>query len=161
MADTPQRLAQHLSDEGEKVCAFYNGLTPQQWQVQVYSEGGRWTTRQILAHFDITETNITWLIQDILRGGGGAPEKFDLDAFNERTVAALKNLAPGELVSHFAAHRQKTADLVRQLPAEDLVKTGRHPFLGIAPLVDIIKLLYLHNQVHLRDIRRILAERTL
>ena len=157
MADTPQRLAERLSEEGEKVCAFYNGLTPQQWEVQVYSEGSCWTARQILAHFDITETNITRLIQDVLAGGGGAPENFDLDAFNERTVAARQNLAPGELVSHFAAHRKKTVELVRQMSDEDLTKTGRHPFLGIAPLVDIIKLMYRHNQIHLRDIRRVLT----
>jgi hypothetical protein len=44
------------------------------------------------------------------------------------------------------------------LSADDLVKTGRHPWLGIAPLEDMIQLLYRHNQIHQRDIRKLLAE---
>jgi len=157
MADTSQRLAERLIQEGEKVCAFCTGLSPQQWEVQVYSEGSCWTVRQIVAHFDITETNICWLIRDILAGGSGAPPNFELDAFNERTVAARQNLSSGELVSNFAAHRLKTVELVRQMSAEDLAKVGRHPFLGLAPLADVIKLMYLHNQTHLRYIRRLLS----
>ncbi len=159
MADSPQRLADRLFGESEKVSAFYAGLTPQEWDVQVYSEGSCWTVRQIMVHFNVTETSITRLIQDILSGGSGAPENFNLDAFNERTVAAWKNQSPEELLAHFSASRQKTIELVRQLSEADLLKTGRHPFLGITSLVEIIKLLYLHNQIHLRDVRGVLSQR--
>jgi hypothetical protein len=159
MEDTPQRLVERLSKEGEKVSAYYEGLFPQDWDLQVYSEGSGWTIRQILVHFNVTETSNTRLIRDILSGGRGAPETFDLNAFNEQTVANWKRLSSGELLGRFAASRQKTIELVRGLSEADLKKTGRHPFLGIAPLADIIKLLYLHNQTHLRDIRRILSLR--
>jgi hypothetical protein len=36
----------------------------------------------------------------------------------------------------------------------DLAKLGRHPFLGITSLEDIIKMVYRHNQIHMREIRR-------
>jgi hypothetical protein len=41
---------------------------------------------------------------------------------------------------------------------DDLAKQGRHPFLGTASLSDMIKLMYMHNQIHIRDIRRMLAD---
>jgi hypothetical protein len=157
MADTPEFLVTRLIEEGEKVSRFFKGLAPHQWETQVYSDGNQWTVRQILAHFDVTETNIARLIRDILAGGSGAPEGFVIDAFNERTVAALQDLPADDLLVRFAAHRQKTVDLVSNLSGEDLIKTGRHPYLGITRLVDIIKLMYVHNQTHLRDIRRVIS----
>jgi hypothetical protein len=35
-----------------------------------------------------------------------------------------------------------------------LLHQGRHPFLGRAPLSEIIKIIYRHNQIHLREIRQ-------
>ena len=50
------------------------------------------------------------------------------------------------------------ATVVAHMTPEDLPKVGRHPFLGAAPLEDIIKLLYRHNQIHQRDVRRLLSQ---
>jgi hypothetical protein len=159
MSDTPEHLAERLKEEGEKVSRFYRELSPQQWGVGVYTEGSCWTARQILVHFDVTETNIAWLIKDILSGGKGAPENFNLDEFNERTVAARKDLNTDDLLDRFADHRRETVDLVRNMSTQELGMSGRHPYLGVAPLMEIIKLMYLHNQIHLRDIRRVLTQK--
>ena len=35
----------------------------------------------------------------------------------------------------------------------DLEKIGRHPFLGQTTLREMIKMVYLHNQIHIRDIK--------
>jgi hypothetical protein len=40
----------------------------------------------------------------------------------------------------------------------DLERIGRNPFLGEVPLVEIVKLIYRHNQIHLRDLKRLLKE---
>jgi hypothetical protein len=37
-----------------------------------------------------------------------------------------------------------------------LEKTGRHPFLGVTTLREMIKMIYIHNQTHYRDLRRVL-----
>jgi hypothetical protein len=42
----------------------------------------------------------------------------------------------------------------------DLANTGRHPFLGWVAVEDIIKMLYRHDQIHLRDLRRLLKPDT-
>lgn len=156
MADTPEFLAERLSEEGEKVSRFFNELSPEQWNIRVYPEDG-WTVHQILAHFDVTETNMAWLIKDVLNGGGGAPEDFDLDEFNKRTVASWEGLPAEDLLNRFQTHRQRTIELVKSMSEADLQKIGRHPFFGVAPMLDVIKLIYRHNQIHIREIRRALS----
>jgi hypothetical protein len=39
----------------------------------------------------------------------------------------------------------------------DLERIGRHPFLGVAPLVEMIKLVYRHNGIHIRDARKLVG----
>jgi len=157
MTDTPQFLQERLLSEAEKTLDFFRQLPEESWQRVLYTEGAHWTVRQVLAHFAAAEESIHRLIQNILAGGGGTPEDFNLDVYNERKVAALNEATTADLMQQFSANRQKNASLVAGMSQEDLAKTGRHPFLGIASLADIIKLLYRHNQIHLRDIRKVLG----
>jgi hypothetical protein len=155
MINTPEHLADRLQTEGQKSLEFFRGLAPEQWDQTIYTEGSQWTVRQVLAHFVSTESSINRLIQNILEGGPGVSEGFDIDAYNERKVAALHEVPISELMDQFNQYRQRNVRVVVQMHPEDLIKTGRHPFLGIAPLVDIIKLLYRHNQIHQRDVRKV------
>lgn len=159
MADTPQFLQERLLSEAEKTLIFFRELPEEDWQKTIYTEGSRWTVRQVLAHFAATEESINRLIENILAGGEGAPEDFNIDVYNERKVASLNEEGRAELMQRFKSSRQKNADLVAKMSLDDLTKTGRHPYFGNASLTDIIKLLYRHNQIHLRDIRRELSQR--
>jgi hypothetical protein len=103
---------------------------------------------------------MTRLVENILDGGPGSPEDFNLDVYNERQVASLSNVAVDGLLDQFSISRGKTVDLVDKISERDLTRRGRHPFLGIATLEDIIKLIYRHNQIHLRDIKRVLGNTT-
>jgi len=38
----------------------------------------------------------------------------------------------------------------------DLEKQGRHPFIGMTSIREMIKMLYLHNQLHYRDMKKVL-----
>jgi hypothetical protein len=113
--------------------------------------------RQVLAHFISTEAAIGRLIDNILTGGNGAPEDFDINAYNERKVAALNQVTPPELLLQFNHFRQRNIEVVAKMSQADLARQGRHPFLGKTELVEVIKLLYRHNQIHQRDIRKHLA----
>lgn len=154
MAETPQRLVDRLLQEGEKTRQFFEAIPAADWDLQVYSEGGQWRIRQVLAHFVTTEASIQKLIKNIQDGGEGAPLDFDIDRFNESRVSRLEGTLPSELISQFCELRQQTAQLVACLNPDDLQRTGRHPFLGVTSLEDIIKLMYRHNQIHQRDIRK-------
>ena len=52
--------------------------------------------------------------------------------------------------------RADSVKWVSRLSAEDLEIEGRHPYLGQVPLVEMLKMLYLHNQIHFRDFRKLL-----
>ncbi len=157
MADTPEGLSEKLLREGEKVQAFFQGLDREGLERTVYSDGADWSVKEVLAHFVSTERAFSSLIENVLSGGSGAPEGFDIDAYNQRKVAALKDTAVQDLIGDFQELRTRTAASVSNLDGEQLQRLARHPFLGVVPLVDIIKLIYRHNQIHLRDVRRVLG----
>jgi uncharacterized protein (TIGR03083 family) len=157
VAETPERLVERLRSEGQRTVEFFQALAPEQWQAQVYSDGAQWQTRHLLAHFVATENAFHLLIEDILSGGSGAPEDFDIDDFNQRRVAELKETSTQDLLAQFAAGRQASIAQVARMGQADLLRTGRHPFLGMTTLQEIIQLLYRHNQIHQRDIRKLLS----
>jgi len=154
-AETPEHLAERLVSEGEKTHNFFESLTPDEWQLKVYSDGTQWRVQQILAHFVASEVAFNHLISNILVGGEGTPEDFDIDVFNEREVLFYKNVPNSDLLELFNRYRRTNVTLISKMSLEDLERVGRHPFLGFAPVADIIKLIYRHNQIHQRDIRRL------
>ena len=60
-------------------------------------------------------------------------------------------------MQRYARVRRATVEKVRSIQDPDLERIGRHPYLGMATLTDIIKLIYRHNQIHQRDFRKMLA----
>lgn len=156
MVDTPAYLANRLTQEGDKTMAFFRVISPSGWDQLVYNEGAKWNVQHILAHFVATEKAVSILITDIMVGGSGAPDNFDINSFNEKEVVALKNLSPEDLLNRLSALRLTNIRIVSGINPGDLVKTGKHPYFGSAALIDIIKLLYRHHQIHIRDIRCVL-----
>jgi len=154
MPDTSAYLSERLLDEGEKSIAFFQALTPEQLNQIVYTEGSRWTARQVMAHFASAERSLLKLIENIAAGGVGSPVDFDVNGYNERKVNELKDESLLDLVEKFRQNRLKTATFVAGLETEELQRQGRHPFLGVAPLFEIIKIIYRHNQIHQREIRQ-------
>jgi hypothetical protein len=153
MSDRTAFLIRRLRKSEAKTRAFFEPLTPEQWDEPVYTEGAAWSPRQILAHFVMAEEGINRLIANIIEKGEGVPEDFDLDAYNERKVDQASDMSPAQLLQAFRQARQQTVDMVTHLGGEDLDKTGRHPWLGVVRVEEIIKLIYRHNQIHQRDMR--------
>jgi uncharacterized protein (TIGR03083 family) len=156
MPDTPDFLTERLQSEGEKTAAFFASLDPAQWQAPIYTEGQTWTTRNILAHFVTAESGFLKLFADIRAGGPGAPEDFDIDRYNASQQKTTSEMSPAELLEQFRAVRAQMTALVASFTQEDLQKQGRHPFLGVTTLAEMVKMVYRHNQIHLRDLRKVL-----
>ena len=157
MSETSAFLAGRLKTEGEKTAAFFASLTESQWQANVYTEGATWNVRSLLAHFVTIEQSFSEVFANVCAGGSGAPEDFDIDAYNAVQQQKTVSLSPQELLEQFNILRAKTIAFVMTLSAADLEKYGRHPFLGVITLAEMIKALYVHSQTHLRDLRRILS----
>lgn len=148
-------LAERLKKEGEKVITYFADLSDEQWQTEVYTEGETWTIRNVLAHFVTSERGLLKLFERIRAGGPGAAEDFSIDRYNARQQHKTKDLTPQELLEQYANVRANAVKWVSGLSEVDLQIEGRHPFMGQVQLVEMLKMLYLHNQVHFRDFRKL------
>ncbi|HEX2696306.1 MAG TPA: DinB family protein [Anaerolineales bacterium] len=150
------QLAEKLKSEGEKFSAFFTGLTNDQWKLEVYTEGSVWTIRNILAHLMTSERAFVKLFESIRQGGVGVSEDFVIDRYNASQQEKTKELTPRELLGQYQSIRAQMIKWVSGLTDADLEKTGRHPFLGMTTLREMIKMVYIHNQTHYRDLRKVL-----
>ena len=157
MPDTPSFLAEKLKTEGEKMVAFFAALTPDQWQQTVYGEEGPWTARSILAHFVSAEHGFLKIFASIRDGGPGASDDFDIDRFNANQQAKLAEITSAELLARYVLTRAQMVEFATGLDEADLQKTGRHPALGITSLGEMLKMVYLHNIMHLRDLKKVIV----
>ena len=148
-------LARRLKKEGEKVVAYFSTLTDEQWQTEVYTEGETWTIRNVLAHFVTSERGLLKLFERVRQGGPGAADDFSIDRYNASQQRKTRSLTAQELLEQYTQVRADAVEWVSGLSEEDLVIEGRHPFLGQVPLTEMIKMLYLHNQIHFRDFRKL------
>ena len=139
-----------------QVLQYFNELDQQDWERQIYTEGESWTIHQILAHFVATERAFQWLIDDIVKGGIGSPEGLELDPFNQEQVRALQSHSEQELLDLFSEERRKTIEKASRYTSADLCKKGRHPWFGHMSTTALLRLLYQHIKLHLRDIRHVL-----
>lgn len=149
-------LADKLTSEGEKFSALFAGLTETQWQTKVYTEGETWTLRNVLSHFVTSERGLVRLFEQIRLGGAGSPDDFSIDRFNASQQQKTKDLSPQELLEQYKAIRADSIAWTLSLSESDLEKQGKHPFIGMTTIREMIKMLYLHNQIHYRDMKKVL-----
>ncbi len=145
-----------LKNNEEEIINFYKDLNANQLEMMVYSEDPGWTVQQVLAHFITIERTMQWLFKDILAGGPGSPEDFDVDRFNLTQPRKLDGLSLYELFEKFQSVRRDTIALVDGMEDKDLDREGRHAFHGHGKLERFIVWAYEHSCLHLDDIRKML-----
>lgn len=149
-------LAEKLKSEGEKVVSIFSNLTDDQWQMEVYTEGTTWTIRNVLAHFVTSERGLLKLFEQIRQGGAGTAEDFSIDRYNAAMQARTKDASPQELLDQYKEVRAHAVAWVSGLQESELEINGRHPFLGHTVIREMIKMLYIHNLTHCRDMKKTL-----
>jgi hypothetical protein len=149
-------LAGKLRSEGEKMATNFSNLRDDEWSQEVYTEDTTWTIRNVLAHFVTAERGLVKLFEQIRQGGAGSSDDFSIDRYNEAMQERTKELSPEELLEQYRQVRTNTVRWVSGLKERDLDLTGRHPFLGQTQLREMIKLLYIHNLTHYRDMKKVL-----
>jgi hypothetical protein len=77
--------------------------------VQVYTEGAKWTVKQVLVHFITIERSMHWLFKNILSGGSGSPDDFDVDRFNLTQTKKLDGRILEELIEQLKSTLQQAA----------------------------------------------------
>jgi len=158
----PNRLVQlidRLKTEGSQSLNFFRSLPTATWQQQIYDTGPEWDVREILCHFVSAESSLVELFKRIVATGEGVAEDFDIDRWNNSRVSKMKAMSPDELIRQFEVTRANTIAWVGTLEEPDLDKVGRHPFLGMVELEQMLKLLYRHNMLHQRDVQKVMKTR--
>lgn len=149
-------LAQKLKSEGEKMLSVFGSLSQEQWGQDVYTEGTTWTIRNVLSHFVTSERGLVKLFEQIRQGGAGSPDGFSIDRYNASMQERTRDASPQELLEQYAQVRANTVLWVSGLQETDLDIAGRHPFLGQTVLREMIKMLYIHNLTHYREMKKAL-----
>lgn len=149
-------LVEKLRTEGERFIQFFSELTEDDWTKEVYTEGTTWSVRNVLSHFVTSERGLVKLFKSVRQGGTGAADDFSIDRYNASQQEKTREYAPAELLEQYREVRSNSIAWVSGLKDEELEIKGRHPFLGETVIREMIKMLYLHNQLHYRDMKRAL-----
>lgn len=147
-------LAEKLKTEGERMVSIFSGIRDDQWNQEVYTEGTTWTIRNILSHFVTSERGLVKLFEQIRQGGAGSADDFSIDRYNAAMQARTKELPPAELLEQYKQVRANSVNWVSGLNENELEITGRHPFLQTTTMREMIKMLYIHNMTHYRDMKK-------
>jgi len=156
MKDRRDAITAELERNLSETVSLFQSLSPDELQTQLYSDGARWTVRQVLAHFVAIEGSMQWLFKNMLSGGPGAPPDFDFERFNRSQTPKFDGLTLDELIERFTAVRQETIRIVRGMKEEDLDREGLHAFHGRGRLDRFIRWAYEHVRLHADDVRRVL-----
>jgi len=155
MSETTE-LAEKLKNEGERMFQFFSDLSEDKWMNEVYTEGATWSVRNVLAHFVTSERGLIKLFERIRTSGEGSADDFSIDQYNAAQQEKTKELQPAELLEQYKQVRAAAVTWVSGLKDEELEIQGRHPFLEETTLREMVKMLYVHNQMHYRDVKRAL-----
>ena len=152
MKDRRTDIIAELEKNLEDSIVFFRSLSPDELGIQVYQDGAKWTVKQVLAHFVPIESTMQWLFKDILAGGPGSPEDFDVDRFNRSQPKKLDGLSIDELIAQFKSVREDTISIVKAMSDADFDREGRHAFHGHGKLERFIRWTYEHVQIHIDEI---------
>lgn len=153
MSETAE-LAEKLKTEGERMAQFFSELSDADWVKEVYTEGVTWSIRNVLSHYVTSERGLIRLFESIRQGGAGATDDFSIDRYNAAQQEKTKEFTPAELLAQYREVRANSVAWVSGLKDEELEITGRHPFLNETVIREMIKMLYIHNQLHYRDVKK-------
>jgi len=150
-----QEIVAELQKGRDDTVSFFESLTAGQLNTRVYQDGAHWTAQQVVAHFITIERSMHRLFDNILSGGEGAPENFDVDRFNLRQTQKMEGLDLPTLIAQFQTVRQETIAMVEKMTEGDLDREGRHPFHGKGKLERFIRWAYEHTRIHEDEIRKV------
>lgn len=157
MGERANALATKLQAEGERTVRFFRDLSDEQWQLPVFHDGAHWNVRGVLEHLIVSEAQLQQLFEAIVRTGMGAPEGMNVDALNLERTGSLFPLTRDGILNCYTSTRNATVEFTQKLSDEQLAMRARHPAIGVSALEDQLKLIYLHHQMHLRDVKKALG----
>jgi hypothetical protein len=153
-----QTLAEKLVAEGQRTSSFFEALDDAVWSHVLYEGPPRWDVGQTFEHLTLAEEELLALISRVAAGGEGAPLDFNIDLRNAERLEKSGVWARDDAFIRYRAQRAATSERVAQFSDHELARRGRHPAMGDSSVADMCKMIYLHNTLHIKDIKRLLQQ---
>lgn len=155
-AEKRAEWAQTLAETRAKLKEYLTGLSAEQWQQPVFSEGEPWTVATVVAHIIDGERGMSIQVHKIRKGEETIPAGFDLDRWNAGIQKRMGDPTPSELLAAMDEVRARTLAVLHDLKDEEWTLRGRHPFRGVITIEQYYETIHGHDLLHLRDIQRAL-----
>ncbi|GAB4526196.1 MAG: DinB family protein [Anaerolineae bacterium] len=151
MTITAEKITPKLRATREELLSLIEGLDEATltWR----PPGGGWNIRDTLAHLIDAERAHRRFVETVLQGRSTRLEGFDLDRWNQEHVARRAGQPIDELLDALQAGRQETLAFIAALPAEAWDRQGEHPALGQVSVRQVIRVIGVHERMHLKEIR--------
>ena len=156
-AERTAHWTRKLNESRTALFALLDGLSPEQWQTTVFSEGDAWTVSSVLAHLVESEQGMSIHVHKIRKGEPTIPDNFDLERWNAGLTQRTGDVAPDELMTRAIATRAKTLEMMDSLNDHEWELTGRHPSRGEITVAQYYETIHAHETMHLQDLRAALG----
>lgn len=158
MENEQQQMIEKMTAVRADIVALVNGLDETTRNFR--PADGRWTVRENLAHLVDAEKAHRRFVQALLTGKViTARPRFDRDRWNEDHVAKRAAENTDSLLAAMAEQRAETLAVINDISAEKWLLEGNHPALGPVTVRQVVKIIGVHEKMHLRDIQAVLTER--
>lgn len=158
MSSPADKLVPKMQATRDELLACINGLDQARLAWRPH-EGG-WSIRDTLAHLADAERAHRRFVQAVLAGRPIHLEGFDMHRWNEEHVARRAGQTIQEILDALRAERQETLAFIPTIPAGAWDKQGDHPALGRVSIRQVVRVIGVHERMHLKEIRHLLERST-
>ena len=146
--------AQKITEARAALEDLLNGLTPEQWQTVIISEGQDWTVQDIVAHLLENERAMSIQVYKIRNGQETVPKGFDLEEWNAGLKERAPAISPQELLQSLAKVRAKTLEGLATIKEEEWALEGLHPLRQQISIEQYYETIAGHDIWHIKDIQQ-------
>jgi uncharacterized protein (TIGR03083 family) len=158
MASPDERILPKMQSTRDELLAYIEGVDHA--TLTRRSPEGGWSIRENLAHLADAERAHRRFAQAVLEGRSTRLEGFDLDRWNEERVERRAGQSPGQILADLRAERHETLAFIAGIPPEAWETKGDHPALGQISVRQVIKVIGVHERMHLKEMRRVFGGAT-
>lgn len=149
-----ERLTERLASGHEAFLAAVALLDEEMLTRPVWTDGGHWNARELIAHTAYAEEGMRSLIIATLAGNPPQPNpEFDIDRFNEGRIRRAQGATVPELLDRLAQTREETLRLLAQVAEGDLDRPSYHPVLKETTVEGIFRVIGFHERMHAKELR--------
>jgi hypothetical protein len=121
---------------------------------QVWTDGGHWSARELIAHVAYAEEGMLGLINATLADNPPHPNpEFDIDRFNEGRIRRAADATVQALLERLAQTREETLNLLAQIAESDLDRPSYHPVVKETTVEGIFRVIGFHERMHAKELR--------